>query len=292
VTGTKRIAVTGAAGNVGSLVVEHLRLRGNAITSIDVVETSAVAVDDRTVVADLTSYAETLSALEGVEVVVHLAGINAPIVGPPWKVHNNNVTASYNVLCAAAELGIRRVVQSSSVNAIGLAWSRTPQFDYFPIDTFHPSRTEDPYSLSKLFQELQADSVTRRNDALSVVSLRLHAVLPNARAARELQARLGDVWAVNGLFGYCTYDSVLSAVELACSAWIERHEVLLVVEPDTFMSEPSALLAAQYFPTVPLRCEITGRRGFFDTSRTESILGWTPSTAAGGQTPREGELSL
>jgi UDP-glucose 4-epimerase len=263
-------------------------VRGNSITSIDVATTSAEADGDRAVVADLTSYAETRSALAGADVVIHLAGINAPIFDPPWKVHNNNVTASYNVLSAAAELGIRRVVQSSSVNAIGLAWSRKPEFDYFPVDTLHRSRTEDPYSLSKLFQELQADSVTRRHDALTVVSLRLHAVLPDAQAARDVQVRLGDAWAVNGLFGYCTYESVLSAIDLACRAPVARHEALLVVEPETFMVEASAPLAAQYFPDVPLRSEFLGHRGFFDTSRTEAILGWAPSTAAVRQTPMEG----
>jgi UDP-glucose 4-epimerase len=272
-----RIAVTGALGNVGSIVVEHLRGRGHDVIEIDRAQ-DAASQDSSFVSADLTSFEETIRALRGADTVVHLAGINSPIHEPGWKVHNNNVTASYNVLSAAVELGIARVVQSSSVNAIGLAWSRSPTFDYFPIDTVHRSRVEDPYSLSKVVQELQAESLARRYDTFTAVSLRLHAVLRDAEEGRELRGRLGDAWAINGLFGYCTYESVVSAVELSCFAPIERHEVLLVVEPETFVLEPSAELAATYFPDVPVESPFVGHAGFFDTTRTRRILGWRPST--------------
>ena len=272
-----RIAVTGALGNVGSIVVEHLRARGHEVVEIDRAH-GGPSQDSSFVAADLTSFAETIAALRGADVVVHLAGINSPINEPGWKVHNNNVTASYNVLSAAAELGITRVVQSSSVNAIGLAWSRSPEFDYFPIDTLHRSRVEDPYSLSKVFQELQADSLARRYDTFTAVSLRLHAVLRNAEEGRELRQRLGDGWAINGLFGYCTYESVVSAIELSCFAPIDGHEVLFVVEPETFVLETSAELAEIYFPDVPLHAPFAGRSGFFDTTLTRAILGWRPST--------------
>ena len=272
-----RIAVTGALGNVGSVVVGHLRGRGYDVVEID----RAPSIDSHRssfVSADLTSFDDTIRALRGADTVVHLAGINAPIHEPAWRVHNNNVTASYNVLSAAVELGITRVVQSSSVNAIGLAWSRSPEFDYFPIDTFHRSRVEDPYSLSKVVQELQADSLARRYDTFTAVSLRLHAVLHDAEEGRKLRQRLGDGWAINGLFGYCTYESVVSAVELSCFAPVEGHQVLLVVEPETFVLEPSAQLAETHFPEVPVLSPFVGHSGFFDTTLTRRILGWRPST--------------
>lgn len=58
---------------------------------------------------------------------------------------------SYNILRAAAELGIARVAQASSINAIGGYLSQGgPTFDYFPVDEQHAARPHDPYSLSKL----------------------------------------------------------------------------------------------------------------------------------------------
>jgi len=60
-------------------------------------------------------------------------------------VHHNNVVSSYNVLSAAAQLGINRVAQASSVNATGAVYSRWPQYDYFPVDEHHPTYNEDAY---------------------------------------------------------------------------------------------------------------------------------------------------
>jgi nucleoside-diphosphate-sugar epimerase len=272
-----RIAVTGASGGVGTLVSEALARAGHVVREIDVRAASG-ASGREFVAADLTSHDQALEVLGGVDAIVNLAGVNGPIPAPEWVAHNTNVVISYNVLSAAAELGIPRVVQSSSVNAIGLAWSRNPRFDYFPVDLDHRSRNEDGYSLSKLMQELQADSLTRRHEELSVVSLRLHAVLSDPMEATIALDHLGPDWAIHGLFGYCTHDSVTDAVERACTAAITGHEVLWVVEPETLVAERSEVLAARYYPSVPIVRPLEGRAGFFDTSRTRSLLGWTPST--------------
>lgn len=271
-----RVALTGVAGNVGSFVHRWLSDRGHEVLGIDVRRSDEA--QENVHIADLTSFPETLDALRGADRVIHLAGIPAPIVAPEWRVHNTNVAASYNVLLASAELGISRVVQSSSVNAIGLAWSRKPEFDSFPIDLDHRSRNEDGYSLSKLIQEIQAESVARRFDGFTAVSLRLHAVVTGAEQARQYQAMLGDEWAVNGLFGYCTFESVASAFELALTAPITQAEVLWVVEPETFSDRPTEELARQYFPDVPLARPLPGLTGFFDVSRTRDLLDWIPST--------------
>ncbi|BDZ48844.1 UDP-glucose 4-epimerase [Frondihabitans sucicola] len=283
---------------MGSAVTAGLRSRGHTVVAIDrrppsdaaralrdyadALETPATPdpfefiEEVRTV--DLASYAETREALADAEAVVHLAGINNPLSAPGWEVHDNNVVASYHVLSAAAELGISRVVQSSSVNAIGLSWSRAPRFDYFPVDLAHATRNEDAYSLSKLVQEVQADSLTRRFESTSVVSLRLHAVLNDASDAQAYVDRFGVDWAVNGLFGYCTISSTVDAVVLACEAEVTGHERLWVVEPETFVSAPSGELAARYYPDVTVRGPLDGRSAFFDASRTVEVLGWTPST--------------
>ena len=135
-----RLAITGALGLVGRSIAGLLSGRGHEVRLIDRLD-PIDGTDLPFVKADLTQYDEALEALRDVDAVVHLAGINAPIVAPEVVVHNNNVTSSYNVLSAAAELGIARVVQSSSVNAIGLAWSRKPCVRLFP-DRSRSSDTE------------------------------------------------------------------------------------------------------------------------------------------------------
>src|SRR6202011_523388 len=102
-----------------------------------------------------------------------------------YVVHNNNVAGSYNVLSAAARLGITRVCQASSINATGGAFSRRPRYDYFPLDEVHPTYNEDPYSLSKWICEQQGDSFARRYEHMSIASLRFHWVIEDRAAARN-----------------------------------------------------------------------------------------------------------
>ena len=70
--------------------------------------------------------------IDGFDVLIHLAAIPAPGGYPEHVVHNNNVTSSYNALLAAAKVGIKRVVQASSINAIGAVYSRWPTYEFLP----------------------------------------------------------------------------------------------------------------------------------------------------------------
>ncbi len=190
-----RVAVTGAGGRIGTKVVALLVERGHSVVAIDnnvpdgVAGTdargsSASAPGPRWLTADVTDYRALLAAFEGCDALVHLAAIPGPGRAAEWAVHNNNVVSSYNVMHAGASVGIPRICQASSVNAIGGAYSRAPRFDYFPLDEAHASYNEDPYSLSKWICEQQAASIARRHDGLLIASLRFHLCVED-RAGRS-----------------------------------------------------------------------------------------------------------
>src|SRR4026209_1575568 len=174
-----KIAVTGGNGRIGASIVEMALAQGYEVVSIDQSPAPRINRPDYSFVqANLTDFEEFMQAIRGCDALIHMAAIPAPGHHPDHEVHNNNVVASYNALRAAVEGGINRVCQASSVNATGLAYSRWPHFDYFPLDEQHPTYNEDPYSLSKWICEEQASSLARRYEQMIISSMRFHGIVP------------------------------------------------------------------------------------------------------------------
>ncbi len=234
------------------------------------------------VIIDLSDYGAVLSALEGADAVVHLAAIPNPNQAPWPEVYANNTVSSYNVLHAAATLGIRKVCSASSINATGAAYSRSPRFDYFPLDERHPTYNEDPYSLSKWVGELQGDSIARRFEGMTIASLRFHGIRqgpPDPHAVRQAWARRlppAEIAAnrARNLWGWVGIDACARACRLSIEAGYPGHEAFYIVAPYTYMEEPSLELAHQFYPDVPVRGDLSDHRGFFDTSKATRLLGW------------------
>ncbi len=269
-----RIAVTGGSGRIDRAVIALARARGHSVVSIDRVRPADGASPDVTLVeADVTSYADVEQALRGCDALIHLAAIPSPHGHPDYEVHNNNVVGSYNALSAAAHLGLTRVCQASSVNATGAVFSRWPRYDYFPLDERHPTYNEDPYSLSKWLCEQQADSFARRHGSMSIASLRFHWVVPE-RAAASNGASPDNPWLAKQLWGYTRIEAAARACLLSLTADFEGHEAFYIVAPDTMMDAPSPELKGRFFPDVPVRGDLGGRRGFYDCLKAERLLGW------------------
>lgn len=266
-----KIAITGAIGSVGRAVVERALAEGHTVVSIDYASGPPAAAGYLHV--DLTDYAATEQALAGCEAVIHLAAINGPGRHPDHVVHDNNVLASYHVLLASAELGIRRVCQASSVNAIGGRFSVSPRFDYFPVDELHPAYVEDPYSLSKAICEQQAGAIARRY-GITIASLRLHGVVGERADAARWTELIGDA-VVKQLWGYTRRDAAARAFLLGVTAAFDGHEAFNVVAPDTMVDTPSSELATTWYPDVPHRGGLTGNCGFYDCGKARALLGWT-----------------
>jgi nucleoside-diphosphate-sugar epimerase len=270
-----KIAVTGATGGIGSAVAALALERGHSVVSIDRVAPPEPRSDGRLqfVSADVADYDALVAAFEGCDALVHMAAIPAPGRHTDHVVHNNNVVGSYNALRAAIERGITRICQASSVNAIGLSFSRAPRFDYFPIDEEHPNYTEEPYSLSKWICEQQADAFVRRHSAIRIASMRFHWVVAE-RAVSAARFGFATVEAAKHLWAYTRRDAAAAACLLSLEADFAGHEVMYIVAPDTNIGIPSLELAANFFPGVPLRGNLAGHRSFFSSEKAERLLGW------------------
>jgi nucleoside-diphosphate-sugar epimerase len=274
-----QIAITGGSGRVGRAVIDMALAQGHTVVNIDRVlptgsTESAARPKVNSIQVDITNYADFESALRGCDALLHMAAIPAPGRHPDHEVHNNNVVGSYNALRAAVEVGIQRVCQASSVNATGLAYSRWPRFDYFPLDEEHPSYNEDPYSLSKWICEEQANSIARRYEKLTISSMRFHGIVSERAVAMQATGYSRTNAAAKALWAYTRFDSAAQACLLSLTADFQGHEVFYITAPDTTSDTSSLELKQKFFPDVPVRGDLSGHKSFFNSSKAERMLGW------------------
>ena len=271
-----KIALTGGSGRIGTAITEHAIAKGHSVVSIDrAPPAKPLERDDVTyVTAEVTDYDALVAAFAGCDAMIHMAAIPSPFRDPDHIVHNNNVVGSYNALRAAVEHGIMRICQASSVNAIGLSFSREGHFDYFPVDEKHPPYYEEAYGLSKWVCEAQADTFARRYEDIRISSMRFHYVVPEKQQAvgayhEETPEVAKHLWA------YTLLGPAAEACLLSLDAPFRGHEVFYIVAPDTTIGTPTLELAKKFYPNAEIRGDLSGNRSFFTSAKAERMLGWT-----------------
>lgn len=146
--GTPRVVlVTGAAGQVGRRLRQHLPSHGWTLRLLDRRPIpDAEPADQR--VGSVLDAGTLASAMEGVSAVVHLAGIPGEAAWPELLAHN--IDATFQVFEAARQAGVRRVVFASTNHVIGLA-DRDRM-----TSTADPVRPDSFYATTKVFGEALA----------------------------------------------------------------------------------------------------------------------------------------
>jgi len=171
-----KILLTGGTGAVGRQTTEYLVDKGHQVTVIGRRAGMEVPPGAAYRVCDINDYDALYAVMAGMEAVVHLAAIPNPMMEEDQELFRVNASGTFNVYEAAAQRGVKRVAQASSINALGYHYGVEPfDLSYFPIDEAHPVRTTDSYSFSKQIVEQIADYYWRRA-GISGVSLRLPAV--------------------------------------------------------------------------------------------------------------------
>lgn len=167
-----RYLVTGGAGFIGSNIVDELVRRGQQVAVLDDLSTGKESnlegvrekIDLR--VASITDAAVVREACRGAECVIHLAArTSVPrSVEDPVDTNSVNIDGTLNVLVAARDARVRRVVYAASSSAYG----ETPEL---PKTEVMPASPISPYGVTKFVGELYAQ-VFGRVYALENVSVR------------------------------------------------------------------------------------------------------------------------
>lgn len=158
----KLYLVTGGAGFIGSHIAEALVKRGDRVRVLDNFMTGKrenlthLTGKIEFIEADIRDYAATRQAMENVNVVFHEAAIpSVPrSVADPQLGHDVNVNGTFNVLMAARDAGVKRLVFAASSSAYG-------DTEVLPkVETMMPNPLS-PYAAAKLVGELYCQTFTR-----------------------------------------------------------------------------------------------------------------------------------
>ena len=152
----KKVFVTGAGGFIGSHLVEHLVELGHEVTAFveynstgnwGWLEKSAESAKNsiKVELGDVRDYQNVLQAMRGNDVVLHLAALIAiPYSYVAARSYvDTNVIGTLNVVQAAREIGVSRIIHTSTSEVYGTA-------QYVPMDEKHRLLGQSPYSASKI----------------------------------------------------------------------------------------------------------------------------------------------
>jgi nucleoside-diphosphate-sugar epimerase len=270
----KKVVVTGGSGRLGQLVIQELLAHDYGVLALDRMRPATSQCTAW--VVDLRNPGDVYEACAGALGVVHLGAYQAPGLAPDSEVFGNNVTATYNVLKAAADLGVQKIAIASSTAAFGFIYGRRSLLpEYLPLDEQHPCRPEDPYGLSKVVGEQIADSIARVHPELSIASLRFPGVVfdftyESVRARwQDPGARAKTSWA------YIDGRDAATACRLALEAGFSGHEVMIVAAPDSSMRETTADLIAQHLARgITTRTTAGDNWSGVSSAKAEKVLGF------------------
>ena len=140
-----RVLVTGGGGFIGSNLVRALLERGDDVRILDNFSTGSrdnlEELDVEVVEGELRSYERVHAAVRGVEIVFHLGALGSVprSVQDPLTSSAVNVEGTLNVLLAARDEGVRRVIFSSSTSVYGTT-RELPTPESTPLDPISPYR--------------------------------------------------------------------------------------------------------------------------------------------------------
>lgn len=296
----KRVVVTGADGFIGSHLTEALVAAGcrvkafvyyNSFNSWGWLDTVPAETRDQIEVfaGDVRDPNGVRTALADTDIAFHLAAL----IGIPFSYHSpdsyvdTNVKGTLNVLQAARDLDLERVVVTSTSEVYGTALR-------VPIDEEHPRQGQSPYSATKIGADAIADSFYRSFD-LPVVTARpfntygprqsTRAIIPTivTQLLRgEIELHLGSISPTRDL-NYVT-DTAAGFIALAgCDAAIGR-DVNICTGKEISVGDLATLIAdvIGVSPTIvtdeerlrPGKSEVERLLG--DNTLISSLTGWTP----------------
>lgn len=282
----KKVIVTGGAGFIGSHLTNALIERGYAVTVIDNLLTGKrerVHPNADFQKKDIREFDEITPFFKNAEFVFHTAALPRvqPSIQDPRTTHDINVTGTLNVLLAARDSGVKRVIYSASSSAYG-------NQEKLPLAEHMIPSPVSPYGLQKLQGEMLCSLFSKVYN-LETVSLRYFNVYgPDAstEGAYALvigkfldQKKRGEKLTVvpdgKQSRDFTHVRDIVRANMLAAeSLCVGRGEVINIGGGhNTTVLEIAELIGGPYIFIEP---RLEPKHTLADISRAKELLGWEP----------------
>jgi dTDP-glucose 4,6-dehydratase len=295
---SKRVLVTGAGGFIGSHLVERLVALGASTSALvryssagswGWLDHSPVKDDVKVILGDIRDQDSTQRAVEGVDIVFHLAAL----IAIPYSYHaplsyvRTNVEGTLNVLQSAIRNDVSLVVHTSTSEVYGTARS-------VPINESHPLQGQSPYSATKIGADKIAESFNL-SFGLPVVTVRpfntygprqsARAVIPTivTQALANEPIRLGNISPTRDL-NYVA-DTVEGFIKAAESPKAVGEVINLGTGREISIGELAATIVRTLGTDLPVisdseRVRPEGsevERLCADANKARKLLGWEPT---------------
>jgi len=285
----KKVLVTGGAGFIGSNLVDELIKQGDEVIVIDNLSTGerenlnpAAQFHE----LDIRDLEKIQPLFAGVDCVFHLAAFARvqPSIEDPITFNDVNVNGTLNVLVAAKDAGVKRVVYSASSSAYG-------DQTQMPLREDMPAHPLSPYGLQKYIGELYCRLFSNVYN-LPTVCLRYFNIYGNRQAMEGAYCLVMSIFVSQRLKGEpmtivgdgeqrrdftCVIDVVRANILAAQSDKVGKGEAINIGRGNNYSVNELAKMIGG--PTVNVAPCIESQETLADNSRAKELLGWEPTVA-------------
>jgi UDP-glucose 4-epimerase len=264
-----RVLITGNKGFIGQHICSRLAEAGFQTQGFDIVDGD-----------DILNAQSLARKADGYEVIIHLAAIEEP---SPTRTMETNLQGTWNVLCAAKENNVKKIIFMSSVDALGVFQGEgTPV--YLPLDDDYPCHPRTPYALSKKLAEEMCHFFSD-STGISIICLRPPGVWNEATYYQILAARKKrQAYEWDPYWEYGAFIDVRDLAEAVLAAVQKRingfHCLLLASDDITTSSQSSLDLVNKIHPGVKWNggkeYDLDPFKSLVNTNQAKNLLHWSP----------------
>lgn len=285
-----RIFFTGGSGKAGKHAIPYLIEQGHQVTNADLVPLDHPGVDN--LLIDLTDAGQVFNALHayanfdelepgtGVpkyDAIVHFAAIPRILLKTDNETYRINVLSTYNVLDAAAKLGIRKVIFASSETTYGVCFhDGEVQPDYVPVDEDHPTVPQDSYAMSKVVNEVTGRSFQART-GFDIYALRINNVIEPHEYAENFPDYVKDpALRRRNIFAYIDARDLGHMVDCCLRTDGLGYQVFNVSNDDSSVAITSDEIIERFYKGVPVKAKMGPHDTFYSNARAKKLVGFAP----------------